>query len=151
VQSHYAVLLNQARQTQQRVTEAPRQWTALGIVLALLLVLATNARTILHWIREQRLRRHPEEAPQRAAALWYKKMTRLLARKGWKKTPTQTPLEFLTRIQDADLRERVERFTHAYEAARFGDSPVQAGRLPDLYEEINPAVRRQASSSQIAR
>ena len=142
VQFHYAALLDKARHTQQRVTQSPRGWTALGIVLALLLVLATNARAILRWVREQKLRRHPEEAPQRAAALWYKKMTGLLARKGWKKTPTQTPQEFLTRIQDPSLRERVERFTRAYEAARFGESPEQAGRLPELYEEISPAARR---------
>jgi transglutaminase-like putative cysteine protease len=142
VQSHYAALLDKARHAQQRVTESPKRWTALAIVLALLLVLTTNARLLLRWIREQRLRRHPEEAPQRAAALWYKKMIRRLARKGWKKIPTQTPQEFLTKIEDSALRERVEQFTRAYEAARFGESPEEAGRLPELYEEISPAVRR---------
>jgi transglutaminase-like putative cysteine protease len=142
VQSRYAELLDKARHAQQSVAESPKRWTALAIGLALLLVLTTNARLLLRWIREQRLRRHPEEAPQRAAALWYKKMVRLLARKGWKKTPTQTPQEFLTKIEDSALRERVEQFTRAYEAARFGESPEEAVRLPELYEEISPAVRR---------
>jgi hypothetical protein len=142
VQSHYAALLNIARHAQHRVTESPKRWTALGIVLALLLLVTTNARLLLRWIQEHKLRRHPEEAPQRAAALWYKKMTRLMARKGWRKTPAQTPQEFLAKIQDSALRERVEHFTRAYEAARFGESPEEAGRLPELYEEISPAGRR---------
>jgi len=142
VQSRYAELLDKARHAQQSVAESPKRWTALTIGLALLLVLTTNARLLLRWIREQRLRRHPEEAPQRAAALWYKKMIRLLARKGWKKAPTQTPQEFLTKIEDSALRERVDQFTRAYEAARFGEFPEEAGRLPELYEEISPAVQR---------
>ena len=33
----------------------------------------------------------------------------------------QTPKEFLTRIEDPVMRRRVEDFTRAYEAARFGD------------------------------
>src|SRR5215470_1641849 len=142
VQIHYAALLRKARRAQQKVTESPRGWTFLGIVVALLLLIVTNHRLLLRWIREQRLRRHPKEAPQRAAALWYTKMTRLLARKGWKKTPAQTPQEFLTKIQDAALRERLEEFTRAYEAARFGESPEEAERLPELYEQISPAARR---------
>jgi len=142
VQSHYAALLDRARQTQQKVVESPKGWTALGLMLGLLLVLAANARGLLRWSRERRLRRHPEDAPKMAAALWYQKMIRWLARQGWKKTSVQTPQEFLTRIEDPEMRTRVETFTRAYEAARFGESPEDAGRLPELYEEITTASRR---------
>jgi hypothetical protein len=48
----------------------------------------------------------------------------------------QTPKEFLTRIEDPAMRTKIEGFTHAYEAARFGDSPEEAKKLPELYEEI---------------
>ena len=34
------------------------------------------------------------------------------------------------------MRQRLEDFTRAYEAARFGESSEQARRLPALYQEI---------------
>ena len=66
---------------------------------------------------------------------------------GWtaedgRKTEAQTPQEFLTRIEDPIMHERVENFTRAYEAARFGESPEEARRLPELYEEITTEDRR---------
>jgi hypothetical protein len=39
------------------------------------------------------------------------------------------------------MRKRVESFTQAYEAARFGESSEEARRLPELYEEITTADR----------
>ena len=42
----------------------------------------------------------------------------------------------MTLIEDPELRAAVERFTEHYEKARFGDSPGDAQRLPELYEEI---------------
>jgi hypothetical protein len=136
VQRHYEALLRKARRTQQKVVASPERWTVLGILLALLLGLAANAGGVLRWMRDRRLKSHPEEAPSQAAALWYRRMIRWLAGHGWKKTPVQTPNEFLTRIEDPVMRERVEEFTRAYEAARFGESSEEARRLPELYEEI---------------
>jgi len=45
----------------------------------------------------------------------------------------------LIRIEDPDMRKRVENFTRAYEAARFGESSEEARRLPELYEEVTSA------------
>lgn len=142
VQVRYAALVNKARHAQQTVAESPKRWTALFIAIALLLVLATNFRVLLRWIRERRLQSHPEEEPQAAAALWYRRMVRQLARKGWKKTAAQTPEEFLARIEDGEIRLRVEQFTRSYEAARFGESAEEARRLPELYEELTSIGRR---------
>jgi hypothetical protein len=69
-------------------------------------------------------------------------MTRMVARRGWHKTPAQTPKEFVTSIDDAALREWIAQFTHHYEHARFGESVEDAQRLPELYEEIAGATRR---------
>jgi hypothetical protein len=69
-------------------------------------------------------------------------MTRWLGKHGWEKTPMQTPNEFLTRIEDPVMRERVEKFTRAYEAARFGESADNARRLPELYEEVTTPEQR---------
>jgi hypothetical protein len=96
----------------------------------------------MRWFTELRLKAHPEESPSLAAALWYVRMTRWLGKHGWEKTPMQTPNEFLTRIEDPVMRERVEKFTRAYEAARFGESADNARRLPELYEEVTTPEQR---------
>jgi hypothetical protein len=140
-QRHYARMLARARHVQRRISQSPRRWTGSGILLTVVLLAAANARTLLRWAREQRLAAHPEGAPVQAAALWYRRMLRWLARQGWKKTAEQTPKEFLIRIEDPAVRKRVEDFTRAYEAARFGESSEDARRLPGLYEEIKAAER----------
>lgn len=137
----YSRWLEQARNAQKKITQAPHRWIALGVLLGSLLVILANARTLLRWLRELRLKAHPEEAPALAAALWYQRLTRWLGKHGWKKTPMQTPKEFLTRIEDPVLRMRVENFTRAYEAARFGESADHARRLPELYEEVTTPDR----------
>ncbi len=63
-------------------------------------------------------------------------MTKSVARRGWQKSPTQTPHQFVARIDHAGIRRRVAEFTRHYESARFADSIEDARRLPDLYEEI---------------
>ena len=141
-QDRYAHMLERARNTQSKISESPRTWGVAGVVLAILILLGANARALARWVRERRLKDHPEEAPSIAATLWYARTTRWLGRHGWKKTPVQTPNEFLMRIEDPAMRERVERFTRAYEAARFGESSDQAKRLPELYEEITSTSRR---------
>jgi hypothetical protein len=92
-------------------------------------------------MQRRRLAAHPERAPSQAAGIWYERMIRLSARLGWKKSPTQTPAEFLTSIDDGRVRESVARFTRHYESARFGESTEDAQRLPELYEEIVSAGR----------
>ncbi len=63
-------------------------------------------------------------------------MTDNVGRRGWQKSPTQTPEEFVARIDDAHVRRRVAEFTRHYESARFDNSVEDARRLPELYEEI---------------
>jgi hypothetical protein len=101
-----------------------------------------NARSLLRWKRERRLAAHPEKAPSQAAALWYQRMVHWLSKRGWRKTDVQTPTEFLMRIEDAAMRERLKSFTQAYEAARFGASTEDARRLPELYEEITASGKK---------
>jgi len=79
--------------------------------------------------------------PEQAAALWYERMARALARKGMQKPKGQTPQEFVRRIEDTRLREPVARFTTVYESARFGNSAEDALQLPRLFEEVLSATR----------
>jgi hypothetical protein len=66
----------------------------------------------------------------------------MLAKKGWSKSPAQTPAEFLICIQDEAVRKPAADFTQHYESARFGGSTEDAQRLPELYEEVSTVARR---------
>ncbi len=138
----YARLLNLARKSQQRVEHSPGPWLGVGAVVALPLLALANAGRIARMIRRRRLLAHPERSPDQAAAMWYERMARYLARRGMQKSTTQTAQEFVRVIEEERLRSRVGRFTDAYESARFGNSSEDALRLPELYEEVELATRR---------
>ena len=137
----YDAMLHWARRSQERVEHAPGQWTLVGLTIAVALVFLANLGRIIRWLHENRLRAHPERSPEQAAAMWYERMARSVARQGVKKSCSQTPYEFVHRIDDASLREPVARFTAVYESARFGNSADDAQRLPKLYEEVESATR----------
>jgi hypothetical protein len=135
-------LLSVARRTQRTVSHSPVQWGIAGGASALLLLLAANARRLWRALCNRRLAARPEKSPGLAATIWYERMTRMLAKKGWRKSPAHTPKEFLICIHDEATRESVAKFTRHYESARFGSSAQDAQRLPELYEEILTAGRR---------
>jgi hypothetical protein len=68
-------------------------------------------------------------------------MTEIVGRRGWHKSPTQTPQEFVRLIDDSSVRAKVAKFTRHYESARFDDSVEDVRRLPELYEEISGSGR----------
>jgi len=142
VERWYERMLARARHAQQSISNSPRRWSAVAIVSCLILLVVANFRNLRRWMNERALAVHPEAAPSRVAALWYQRMLKWLGRQGWKKTDVQTPQEFLTCIEDPLTRKRVEDFTRAYEAARFGESSEEARRLPELYEEMISAERK---------
>ncbi|HEV2396325.1 MAG TPA: DUF3488 and transglutaminase-like domain-containing protein [Candidatus Sulfotelmatobacter sp.] len=137
----YASMLHWAKRSQQRVENAPRRWMLVGTVVVLALLLLANIGRIAKLIHETWLGAHPERSPEQAAALWYRRMTRVLAKRGMEKGETQTAQEFLHRIDDMRLHAQVARFTAVYESARFGNSAEDAQRLPELYEEVAAATR----------
>jgi hypothetical protein len=102
----------------------------------------SNAGRIARMIRTRSLHAHPERSPDQAAAMWYERMARYLARRGVKKTTSQTAQEFVRVIEDKRLRARVEQFTQAYESARFGNSSSDAQRLPQLFEEVESVTQK---------
>ena len=139
---HYARLMQLARKSQRAVEHSPSRWLGLSIAVALLLLVLTNTERIVRMIRTGRLRAHPERSPDQAAAMWYERMSRYLARRGVRKTTTQTAQEFVRIIEDPRLQTPVARFTDAYESARFGNSPDDALRLTELYEEVEAATKK---------
>jgi transglutaminase-like putative cysteine protease len=133
---HYETMLGWARHGQQRVEHAPGRWAVIGLGLALGLLILANFKRIKRVQRGLQLRAHPERSPQQAAAMWYQRMTRVVARKGVPRSAAHTPQEFVQRIEDARLRAPVAHFTEVYESARFGNSAEDVLRLPELYEVV---------------
>jgi protein-glutamine gamma-glutamyltransferase len=137
----YELLLSVVRRQQHRAERAPTGWLIGALTGGLLLVFLWNARRIARMIRARSLRSHPERSPQQAAALWYERMARSLEKRGVRKTAAQTPQEFVRTIPREFLQTKVERFTRAYESARFGNSEEDACRLRDLCEEVELAAK----------
>lgn len=139
--NHYSSMLQWARNSQDRVEHAPRRWAFIGAGIVMGLVLLANLGRMARVLRERWLRAHPERSPEQAAAIWYERMARVLARRGVRKPKAETPQEFVRKIGDERLRAPVARFTAVYESARFGNSAEDAQRLPELYGEIESATR----------
>jgi protein-glutamine gamma-glutamyltransferase len=138
---HYKQLLAAARHTRGAMAGSPRRWSLGGGLVAALLLFVVNARGLLQSLGKLQLAARPERSPRRAASIWYERMTKRVARRGWRKLPTQTPDEFVSAIDDAGVRDRVAEFTRHYESARFDDSVEDVRRLPELYEEIAGSSR----------
>jgi len=138
---NYQALLKSARRTHLRITRSPGRWTVGSLVVMGLLIILVNVRPIVRALANRKLRAHPDRAPRESAALWYDRMLRRLARRGWRKSPGQTPLDFVAAIQEPVLQKKVATFTRAYESARFGQSVDDARALPELFEEITTAER----------
>ncbi|HLJ30270.1 MAG TPA: DUF3488 and transglutaminase-like domain-containing protein [Candidatus Angelobacter sp.] len=83
-----------------------------------------------------KLLKNPQGAPSTSASLWYGRMLKVMARRGMRKTPAQTPVEFASSIHDPETQKNVVVFTEHYERARFAGSAEDAMRLPELYEEL---------------
>jgi transglutaminase-like putative cysteine protease len=134
---NYASLLVFARLLRARIVRAPQVWSIGAVLGFLLLLIIMRIGRIIEFVRSRGIASHPERAPQTAAAIWYGRMTRLVARRGWRKSPSQTPFEFVTMIKDPTLGASVRKFSERYERARFANSPEDAQQLPELFEEIS--------------
>ena len=141
----HRALLRSARRAHRNVSKFPAQWLGGSIAVVVIVILLLNIRGIVGTLRNRVLRAHPERAPRESAALWYDRMVGRLERLGWRKTPSQTPLDFVAAIREAELQKKVARFTRAYESARFGQSADAAQTLPDLFQEITRPDRANAA------
>jgi hypothetical protein len=81
------------------------------------------------------------------ATLSYKRLLKILQKTGYRKPPSQTPLEFALSFAGSGLSPGVLEFTQLYNALRFGQLPVPLKRLRALVEEIAKSARREARES----
>ncbi len=111
---------------------------ALLVLLALLRGRALREYLALEWGIHFGAR---EAVTPRLASLLYQQMLRVLARRGWKKAPGQTPLEFVAAIQRAEVAGPVGELTTLYQAARFGAAATDAAAMTGLLAEIKARMR----------
>jgi transglutaminase-like putative cysteine protease len=136
LRTRYDEAIDRAQRIRDQAAREPAKWggrAVLGFSVLLLLVLA---RPLWRAWKRRRLMLHPASAPSTAAGLWYARMTRTLAHRGWRKRASQSPQEFLRTIDDPAIRRGVESFTDTYERARFGGSATEAEKLPEKFREL---------------
>ena len=75
------------------------------------------------------------------ASLEYTEMLRLLEKRGWKKLPSQTPLEFASAIPAPDLSAPIAQLTDLYQSARFGNHPAPIEQMSSLLRSIRESLR----------
>jgi hypothetical protein len=81
------------------------------------------------------------------AALEYREMLRLLEKRGWKKAPSQTPLEFASAIPAAEFAAPVGQLTQLYQSARFGDHPAPVEQMSSLLRSIRDLLHARKSAA----
>ncbi len=135
----HRALLRSARRAHDHFSNFPVRWLGGFIAFTAVAITLLNLRRLIGGLRNRSLRAHPERAPRESAALWYDRMVGRMARLGWRKSPSQTPLDFVAAIQEAALQKKVARFTRAYESARFGKSVDDAQSLPELFKDMTAA------------
>ena len=138
----YDAWLDAARKTGRAVSNAPWRWGGMALGAMGLLVLGSYSARLWRAIRRRQVAARPELSPRLAATIWYERVLRMLAKRGWQKLPAQTPAEFVAAFRDETVRDPLARFAEHYERARFGDSAEDAARLPEVYEEVAVASKR---------
>jgi hypothetical protein len=131
---------------QRMVERSPLGLSAVFAGAALLVYLALRRRAILdyfavHWgVRIGRV----EQSPSRIATLYYQQMLRMLERRGLRKAPGQTALEFSASISLPELVPPVAQMTELYQGARFGGRAEDAERMPGVLAAVREAMAPRA-------
>jgi len=108
------------------------------LLLVLLIVGVLRGQQLLDSLRGLWLLRRGAGTGVRGqeATLTYQQLLKALARKGFRKRPTQTPLEFAVSLPVTELSPFVLEFTRLYNHARFGQHLAQSTRLLELLRQV---------------
>ena len=108
-----------------------------GLVLLILLVL--RGRALYDWLHARWLLRNGRTGrglSAHEATLVYHQLLRALRRRGYRKVPAQTPLEFAAGLPAPELAAAVGEFTHLYNHVRFGRQRAASPRLIELLRHV---------------
>ncbi len=126
-----------------RRTEASPYFLPSVLVFLIALLIYLRGRPLIGYlIARWRVRaRRGGNLTASLASLEYREMLRLLEKRGWKKAPSQTPLEFASAIPAADIAAPVAQLTELYQSARFGDHPTPVDQMSTLLRAIRESLR----------
>jgi len=111
-------------------------WPFVVPVLLLLLAIVYAPRVAQRWRMRALLRRVERSGASAGdAAALYRRLTEMLARRGFERPAWTTPAEFARHLPP-DQREPVARFTAAYYAVRFGGDASAASQLVTMLQQF---------------
>jgi len=119
-----------------RSFETPRGWAKVLVGLA---VMAGVIWVMALWMQRRRIAKLP---PEGQATLWLARLLRKLRRRGLQKSTSQTAAQWAQTAPDGELRQTLAQFVREYESARFGANASSAAKLPELYEEVESALKK---------
>jgi protein-glutamine gamma-glutamyltransferase len=110
------------------------------IMVAILAALIAEGKTVsmaeLRFLWAWRFHHGDLALGPREAALTYQRFLNILRKKGYRKTPSQTPREFALSFVGSHLSTGVHEFTRLYNAFRFGRAPVSITRLRAILDDL---------------
>ncbi|MGH9804292.1 MAG: DUF4129 domain-containing transglutaminase family protein, partial [Candidatus Acidiferrales bacterium] len=121
----------------ERIRESPYSAPiGAGLVLAALLV--ARGRSLVGYVKTLRLLHGNggRELNPAEATVLYQRLLRTLRRRGFRKSPGQTPLEFAGSLPPPELAGAVEQFTRAYNDIRFGARAGAGSCLVELLRRV---------------
>jgi protein-glutamine gamma-glutamyltransferase len=113
----------------------------LAILVAILLYLRGRALFVFMMARLSLRARRGGNVTASLATLEYREMLRMLEKRGWKKSPSQTAQEFVAAIPASEIAAPVAQLTKLYESARFGDHAAPAQQMSTLLRSIREILR----------
>ena len=112
----------------------------IALIAAIILFLQPRVRQRMVTLWHLRVAPASEMTPH-LATIQYNEMLRLLARRGIRKGPCQTPIEFAASLPDSNLAAPVQELTTMYQASRFGGQTADARRASSILGHIQSFVR----------
>jgi transglutaminase-like putative cysteine protease len=133
-----------------RRLEASKYFLPSILVLLLVMLFVVRGRSMIRYAaaRWSLRARRTGNLTASLASLEYAEMLRLLEQRGWKRSASQTALEFASAIPAGDLSAPIARLTELYQSARFGDHPARIEQMSSILRFIRDSLRSRTTSSQ---
>ena len=135
-QNTIAKAINRVENVSWPIWRQPVGTVVLVILLSLIIFLLIRLKRF-GWRGLRTSSRTPN--PQRSAIEFYERLTKVLAERGIKRAPDQTPLEFAAGVGLSDAM----TITGAYNRVRFGAEQLSASEIRSIEELLEKAEREQ--------
>lgn len=119
-------------------------WQATLVAIGFVLFIVAVIWLILRWRRKVRERKYAQKNFTVVTVPFYSRLLKILASKGWKPTPSQTPSEFTTAVQqqlqkdpqNAGIAEIPAALVPPYYAVRFGGTTLTQQQQSQVDQQL---------------